>query len=252
MGVLCVLPARLRSDRLPSKLLKVVADRPLIEWSWRAAGRIGAFDAVWVATDSEEILDRVRAFGAEAVMTAPDHPSGTDRVAEAARRPAAQGFDVLVNYQADEPFTDPRAVRMAVQAVRDGATSIATVAAPIRTEAEWRDEAVVKVVVANDARALYFSRAPIPHPRGGVPSFDAEVSPKYLRHVGVYVYRRAALERWVSLEPTGLERIEKLEQLRALQAGLDIHVVVGPPTEPGIDVPGDLERAERLLTASHG
>lgn len=247
MTVLCVLPARLGSRRIPRKPLQPIAGRPLVEWSWRAATRIEVFDAVWVATDSEEIAERVRGFGGTAVLTRADHPSGTDRVAEVAARPEALRFDVVVNVQADEPFLDPDAVTAAVEAVTEGRAEVATVAVPIRDVEEWRSPSVVKVVRAEDGTALYFSRAPVPRPRDGEPELGRGAGSPYLRHVGVYVTTRAALERWTAAPPSPLERIERLEQLRALEAGLRITVTVGGAGAPGVDVPADLERAARRL-----
>lgn len=246
-SVLCVLPARIGSERLPRKPLHVLAGRTLVEWSWRAARRVEAFDEVWVATDAEEIAARVRDFGGHAVLTRADHASGTDRVAEAAASPRARGHDIVVNFQADEPFADPAAVGRAVELVRRAGAPAATVAAPVGSAEEWRSAGVVKVVTGAAGRALYFSRAPIPHPREGPVRFGTEPSTPYLRHVGVYAFRREVLERWVALPPSRLERLERLEQLRALENGIEIRVAVGPPTPPGVDAPEDAERAERLL-----
>ena len=248
MTVLCVLPARISSERIPRKPLREIAGHPLVEWSWRAARRVGAFDEIWIATDSEEVVEAAGGFGARAVLTSPDHPSGTDRVAEAAARPEALRHDVVVNFQADEPFLEPDPVASAVAAVRSGSADIATLAAPVEDEASWRSESVVKVVRDGAGRALYFSRAPIPHRRGGVPDLP-DPRGRYLRHVGTYVFRREALERWTELAPSPLEELERLEQLRALEAGLRIRVIEGPPTEPGVDEPGDLRRAERILSS---
>lgn len=250
MTVLCVLPARLSSERIPNKPLQALAGRPLVEWTWRAASEIDAFAEVVVATDASEVAERVRGFGGRAVLTSPGHPSGTDRVAEVAR--GAHGYDIVVNFQADEPFVDPGSVRRAVDAVRHGRAPVATLAAPIGSREEWTSEATVKVARARDGRALYFSRAPIPWPRGRSPSFPPAEEGTFLRHVGVYVWERAALGRWAEGEPSSLERVERLEQLRALEAGLPIHVVVGPATEAGIDEPEDLERAEALLASGEG
>lgn len=247
MTVLCVLPARLGSRRIPHKPLQLLAGRPLVEWSWRAASRIETFDAVWVATDSEKVARCVRAFGGTALLTRADHPSGTDRVAEVAARPEARAFDVLVNCQADEPFLDEEAVSRAVAIVAEGAAPLATVAIPIEDVEEWRSPSVVKVVTAADGSALYFSRAPIPCPREGEPAFGDAAEGPFLRHTGVYVFTRAALERWTTLPPSRLERTENLEQLRALEAGLRIAVVVGTASGPGVDVPADLARAQRWL-----
>jgi 3-deoxy-manno-octulosonate cytidylyltransferase (CMP-KDO synthetase) len=247
MTVLCVLPARLGSRRIPRKLLQPIAGRPLIEWSWRSASRVPAFDEVLVATDSPEIASRVRAFGGRALLTSPEHRSGTDRVAEVAAHPEVGSFETIVNYQADEPFVDEDAVTGAVEAVTSGRADIATVAAPIGDLEEWRSPSVVKVVAASDGTALYFSRAPVPHPRDGVPELGQGPQSSYLRHVGVYVFARGALERWTELPPSRLERIERLEQLRALEAGFRIAVVVGGPAERGVDVPEDVVRVERRL-----
>lgn len=252
MPVLCVLPARLRSERIPEKPLQEIAGRPLVEWGWRAASRVPGFDEVWVATDAEEVAAAVRGFGGRAVLTDPGHASGTDRVAEVAASPAAQGFDIVVNFQADELFVPPAPVERAVAAVRAGRAPVATLAAPIRSEAEWRAEGVVKVVRGSGGRALYFSRAPVPHPRGGTPDLGEGADPVFLRHVGVYAFSREGLARWVALGPSRVEAVERLEQLRALEGGLPIHVVVGPPAEPGVDEPGDLERAARILREPSG
>ena len=246
MTVLCVLPARLGSERIPRKPLQTIAGRPLVEWSWRAARAVPGIDVVVVATDSEEIAAAVADFGGEFRLTSGSHVSGTDRVAEVAAESAA---DIVVNFQADEPFLRADAVEAAVEAVRRGPREIATLAAPIGGEAEWRSPAVVKVARAADGRALYFSRAPIPHPRLGQPEWDAADGP-WLRHVGLYVYTREALERWVALPPSPLERVERLEQLRALEAGLEIEVCVVEPGHPGVDVPEDIARADRLLRAN--
>ena len=182
-------------------------------------------------------------------MTSGECLSGTDRVAEVARRDEAQKYDFVVNFQADEPFVDPGAVGLAVGAVRDGVAPVSTVAAPIRSADEWESEAVVKVAVTERGNALYFSRAGIPHPRGEPPRFDDGRDTRFLRHVGIYASSREALQLWAGAAPTRLERIEHLEQLRALERGLSIHVGSGPATEPGVDVPKDLERAAPLLGA---
>lgn len=243
MAVVCVLPARLASERLPRKPLQRLADRPLIEWSWLAAMRVPGVHRVIVATDSEEVAAAVDGFGGEAVLTHAHHPSGTDRVAEVA---ASLDADVIVNFQADEPFLRPSAVAAAVSAVAAGAP-IATLACAINTDDEWSSPDIVKVARAESGNALYFSRSTIPYDRGrgGRPALG-----EALRHVGLYAYTREALARWVALEPSALERTEKLEQLRPLEAGLDIHVCVTDPMPPGIDVPTDLGRAEALLRAS--
>ncbi|HKP75679.1 MAG TPA: 3-deoxy-manno-octulosonate cytidylyltransferase [Longimicrobiaceae bacterium] len=241
--VLGVIPARLGSSRLPRKPLHPIAGRPLIEWVWRRARACGVFDALVIATDSPEVEASARAFGAAAVLTRAEHPSGTDRVAEVARREEWRGYPVIVNVQGDEPFVSADHLRAAVGLVRDG-WDVGTVAAPIASAEEWREPAVVKVARGDDGRALYFTRAPVPHPRDAEPDFATGA---YLRHVGIYAYAREALLRWVSLPEGALERIEKLEQLRALAAGLRIGVAVGERAEGGVDTPADAARAERIL-----
>lgn len=253
-----------------------MAGRPLVEWSWRSARRVPEFDEVWVATDSAEVAETVRGFGGTAVPTEASHASGTDRVAEAAGLPRARSHPVVVNYQADEPFLPAAAVGRAVRAVAEGDAGVATLACPLRDEEAWRSTSVVKVVCDAAGDALYFSRAPVPRPRDGSPDWseapgdaDAGADPTggepgrrrgpggpadgwpYLRHAGLYAFRRDALERWTSLPPSRLERVERLEQLRALEAGMDVRVVTAPPSPPGVDVPGDLERAERILEQRH-
>lgn len=247
-----VIPARMRSQRLPGKPIVRIAGRPLIEWVWRRVVA-DAPRAHWVvATDSEAVAEAVRGFGGAVVMTRDDHLSGTDRVAEAAARPEFRSYDVIVNVQGDEPLLPDGAVESAVRLVVSGGYDVGTVAVPIRSPEEWRDAAVVKVVVAADGSALYFSRAPIPFLREGSPRPEDFASRAFLRHVGLYAFRRPALERWVTLEPAPLERIEALEQLRALAAGLRIGVCVLEGGEPGVDRPEDIARVEPRLNAREG
>ncbi|MYA32783.1 MAG: 3-deoxy-manno-octulosonate cytidylyltransferase [Gemmatimonadales bacterium] len=241
MGVICVLPARISSTRISRKPLQPLAGRTLLEWCWRAASAIRAFDRIVIATDNDEIEGCARGFDAEVVRTRPDHLSGTDRVDEAADLLGAAEDDVVVNFQADEPFVDGGAVEGAVRSARE----VATIAAPIRGDHEWRSPAVVKVARAADGRALYFSRSPIPFTRDASP----DGTRGRLRHVGVYACRRSALKRWAALPESALERAERLEQLRALEAGMRIHVELGPWTEPGVDLPADIARAERVLSS---
>ena len=243
-----------RGDPRPSRLQptspKTTAPArrpPLVEWVWRRARDTGLFDRLVVATDSAEVADAAAAFGALVEMTDTAHPSGTDRVAEVAAREPNQGFGVIVNVQGDEPFIGRAQIEPAVRAVRDEGWATATVAAQLRTIAEWRDPAVVKVVRDDAGGAMLFSRAAIPHPRDGTPSDEQIACGPYLRHVGLYVYQRDALFRWVALPEAELERIERLEQLRALAAGLPMAVRVVKPAPGGVDTPEDAERAEHLL-----
>jgi 3-deoxy-manno-octulosonate cytidylyltransferase (CMP-KDO synthetase) len=242
--VLAVIPARLASTRLQRKPLYPIAGRPLVEWVWRRAMGFDVFDAVVVATDSAEVAGVCRAFGADARMTAADHPSGTDRIAELLADPAFAGYDVIVNVQGDEPFLSQSHAEAAVALVRDQGWEVGTVATPIASRDEWLEPAVVKVVRGDDGGALLFTRAAVPHPRDAEPDF---ASGAYLRHVGLYVYRRDALLRWVALPESPLERTEKLEQLRALAAGIRIGVALGEAAPGGVDTPADAARAEQII-----
>lgn len=246
--ILGVIPARIGSERLPRKPLYPLAGRPLIEWVWKRAQSFPVLDAVVVATDSEEIAAVCRAAGAAVELTSADHPSGTDRIAEVVSRSAYDGFDVIVNIQGDEPFVAEEQVALAAELVAAG-WAVGTVATPVRTLEAWRNPAVVKVVRRDDGGALYFSRAPIPHRREGEPT-PAELSgPRYLRHLGVYAYSPEALARWVALPAGELEQIERLEQLRALGAGLGIGVALVDGGEGGVDTQEDARRAEERLLA---
>lgn len=242
--VLGVIPARLGSARLPRKPLHPIAGRPLIEWVWRRAAASGVFDQMVVATDSAEVAEAARGFGARVEMTAEHHPSGTDRVAEVARRGEWREFPVIVNVQGDEPFVRADHLAAAVELVCGGGWDVGTVATPIASADEWLAPSVVKVVRGGDGGALLFTRAPVPHPRDAEPDFSTGA---YLRHVGVYAYTRQALLRWVALPEGELERLEKLEQLRALAAGMRIGVAVGEPAQGGVDTPADAARAEQDL-----
>lgn len=247
--VLAVIPARLGSERLPRKPLYPLAGRPLVEWVWRRVTRIDLLTRAVVATDSEEIAEACRAFGAPVELTSSGHASGTDRVAEVAARPAYAGADVIVNVQGDEPFVSEEAVVRSAELVLDG-WDVGTVAAPVGSVESWRDAGVVKVVRGDDGAALYFTRAPVPHFRGGEPDAEQLGGQDYLRHVGVYAYAPDALRRWVALPEGRLERLERLEQLRPLAAGLQIGVERIEPIEGGVDTEADARRAEARLIAS--
>jgi 3-deoxy-manno-octulosonate cytidylyltransferase (CMP-KDO synthetase) len=250
-GVLGVIPARLASERLPRKPLIDLAGRPLIEWVWRRALGTGLFERLVVATDSAEVAEVARAFGAEVAMTRADHPSGTDRVAEVAREAAYAGFGTVVNVQGDEPFVRRDHLEAALALVRGGGWEVGTVAAPIASAAELRDPSAVKVVRGDDGGALYFSRAAVPHLRGREPGPEDFAAGLHLRHVGVYACTREALLRWVALPEGALERAERLEQLRPLAAGIRIGVAVGAPAEGGVDTPDDARRAARILSETY-
>jgi 3-deoxy-manno-octulosonate cytidylyltransferase (CMP-KDO synthetase) len=235
--VVGIIPARLQSSRLPRKLLLDETGKPLIQYTWEAASRAVSLDEVIVATDSEQIAETVRGFGGRAEMTG-DHPSGTDRIAEFARR-CCRDAEILVNIQGDEPEIDPAQIDSLVKLLIDNPESqMATLATPIAGIADRDDPSCVKVVCAADGRALYFSRAPIPFVRD-------DVSPplgSWLLHLGIYAYRRDFLLRLTELPPSRLEQLEKLEQLRALEAGASIQVGIVDHRAVGIDTPEDYAR----------
>jgi 3-deoxy-manno-octulosonate cytidylyltransferase (CMP-KDO synthetase) len=236
-----VLPARYGSTRFPGKPLATIAGRPLIEWVHRRALSIEGASAVLVATDDERIAEAVNGFGGRLAMTSADHKTGTDRVAEVAR---ALEEDVIVNLQGDEPVFDPAMVEAMVEGLgMNNEWDIATACHAIGDRSEFENANVVKVVVASDGRALYFSRAPIPN--GALDSEEARA----MRHVGVYAFRRQALSRFASLERTPLEKSERLEQLRALENGMCIGVIETERQTVGVDVPGDLKNVEKLLSS---
>jgi 3-deoxy-manno-octulosonate cytidylyltransferase (CMP-KDO synthetase) len=237
---LVLIPARMASTRLPGKPLLDIAGLPMIVHVLRRAeaARIGR---VAVATDTAEIAEVVKAHGGEAVMTRADHPSGSDRIFEALGHLDPDGrAEIVVNLQGDFPTIQTDNIAAVLGPLADPAVDIATLAAQIHTEEEATNPNVVKVVGSplgpNRMRALYFTRATAPHGDG----------PRY-HHIGLYAYRRAALERFVSLPPSTLERQEMLEQLRALEAGMRIDVTVVDTVPRGVDTPPDLETARRML-----
>jgi 3-deoxy-manno-octulosonate cytidylyltransferase (CMP-KDO synthetase) len=241
-----IIPVRWASTRLPGKALAEVAGRPMICHVAERTRRAAGLGRVIVATDDERIRAAAAASGAEVVMTRPDHASGTDRLAEVARTLEAS---VVINVQGDLPLLDPGMVeRLAARMRQEPALPMATLATPIADEGEWRSPHVVKVVCARDGRALYFSRAPVPHDRDGVRGAGDVLG---WRHVGLYAYRRDVLLRLAALPPSPLEQCEKLEQLRALEHGIAIGVVEWTAAEPVIEV-DTAEDLERARAAANG
>jgi 3-deoxy-manno-octulosonate cytidylyltransferase (CMP-KDO synthetase) len=246
--VLGIVPARLASTRLPRKPLYPLLGRPLIEWVWRRVEAMTVLDHAVVATDSPEVAEVCRALGAPVELTSPDHPSGTDRVAEVADRPAYRGFDFVANVQGDEPLLKEGHLSAAIQLVRESGWQVGTCATPLLTEEARKDPSAVKVARASSGRALYFSRASIPYKRDGKPEPEELEREPFLRHIGLYAYTRDALADWVALAPSRLEQLEMLEQLRPLEAGLRIGVAVVGAADPGVDTPADALRMEEKLT----
>ena len=232
-----VIPARIGSTRLPRKVLRELAGRPMVEWVWRAAAGSGLMDPVVVATDSDEVADVCRARGVPVTLTSSTCTSGSDRVREVARQIDA---DIYVNIQGDEPTLTPAFFLPLLELFERPEVQVATLA--VRCPAvDIGNPNAVKVVTALDGKALYFSRATIPHDR------DQQGFAGYRKHLGIYAYRKAALERFAELPPGWLESVEKLEQLRLLEAGIDIYVANAPADTIGVDTEEDLERAETAL-----
>ena len=241
MPVLAVIPARLGATRLHRKPLRLLGGEALVVRVWERVRELAVAERCVVATDSPEVAAIARAAGAEVRLTRDDHPSGTDRVAEVAAAPEFAAYRTIVNVQGDEPFIAAAAIRGAAELVGSGRYSLGTAAAPCPPDAIASPD-VVKVVAADDGRALYFSRAGIPFLRdpsdGGVRTGLAR------QHIGVYAYAREALLRWVALPPHPLELVERLEQLRPLAAGIPIGVaLIAEDPHPGIDTEADLSAA---------
>jgi 3-deoxy-manno-octulosonate cytidylyltransferase (CMP-KDO synthetase) len=240
--VIAIIPARFESTRLPGKPLADIDGKPMIQHVYERTAASDGVERVLVATDDERVRRAVLAFGGEAVMTAASHASGTDRIAEVA---SGLDDDIVVNVQGDLPALDPGMVSRAVAPMRaDASLPMCTLSTAIRDEDEWRNPNVVKVVVGADGGALYFSRSPVPHHRDGPPASGVLGQ----RHIGLYVYRREFLLAFARLQPTPLERAERLEQLRALERGFRIRVVEVEEAAIEVDTPQDLERARSLAS----
>ena len=240
------IPARYAASRLPGKPLRLIGGEPMVLHVARRAMAAGAREA-WVATDDLRIAEALQGSGVQVAMTSPDHASGTDRLAECSRIAGWADDTIVVNLQGDEPFAPADGLACVARTVADSGAGIATLAAPIDDIEILLDPNAVKVVLAANGDALYFSRAPVPWPRDAF-ARDRTAMPqgRWLRHIGIYGYRVSALRAFAALSPGTLERTESLEQLRALEAGWRIAVALAPsPFPPGVDTPEDLARAER-------
>ena len=244
---LTVIPARLHSTRLPRKLLLRDTGKTLLQHTYEAACTARLPDRICVATDHDEIARVVHSFGGDVVMTDPAAPSGTDRVAEAVR--SLPPADVIVNVQGDEPEIRGESIDLAVKLLAwNPSAQMSTLATPIRDIDQLLDPACVKVVTSSAGAALYFSRSPIPHVRDGFDEALLEGN-TFLQHIGLYAYRREFLLRLSQLPPSPLEQLEKLEQLRVLEAGHTIQVGVVAEKSIGIDTPEDYRRFVRQRAA---
>jgi len=243
MRIAIGIPARFESTRFPGKPLAILAGKPMIAHVIERA-KAANVGEIYVATDHEGVADVAREYGAIVAMTRADHNSGTERLAEAMRE---IDCDVVINVQGDEPLIDPEAIRAVTEPFRhEHALSMATLAHPIKSDKDFNDPNVVKVVLGGKGHALYFSRAPIPFPRN--PGGIADTGP--LQHVGLYAYRKEFLLIYPGLSPCETEQAESLEQLRVLHHGYSIAVNVGDFTCIGVDTPEDLIRAETLISNS--
>jgi 3-deoxy-manno-octulosonate cytidylyltransferase (CMP-KDO synthetase) len=235
-----IIPARWSSTRFPGKPLHPIANKPLLRRVWERCVRARQLNAVIIATDDMRIAKAAFDWGAEVAMTSKNHQSGTDRVAEVVRR--ARQFDFILNIQGDEPLTEPALLNRFVETLRsDPKIDIVTAAHPFANAAEAASPHQVKVIIDLRGNALYFSRYAIPFPR------NRSVAIRYLRHQGIYGFRRNALLDFVRWKSTPLERAESLEQLRALENGVKVHVLLTKHGSPGVDTPADAKALERKL-----
>jgi 3-deoxy-manno-octulosonate cytidylyltransferase (CMP-KDO synthetase) len=236
MKTIAVIPARLASTRLPRKVLREIAGKPLVGWVYEAVRASPLLSDVLIATDSEEILETCRKHGWKAQMTLASHRSGTERVHEISNSVTA---DVYINVQGDEPLVHSEQIATLIEVMKDPAVQVGTVKTPCPPE-EIRNPNAVKVVTIPGGRALYFSRATIPFDRDNT-------GPRYFKHLGLYAYRKSALDLFVSKPESTLEKSERLEQLRFLENGIPIYVGETPHDSVGVDTEEDLQRAAEIL-----
>ena len=235
-----IIPARWSSTRFPGKPLHLIGNKPLLRHVWECCRRAKKLDAVIIATDDVRIAKAAFDWGAEVAMTSPKHQSGTDRIAEVVRK--TRRFDFIINIQGDEPLTEPALLDRFVDTLRSNRKiDIVTAAHPFTNAAQASSPHQVKVIVDVQSNALYFSRYAIPFPR------NRAIPITYLRHQGIYGFRRRALLDFVRWKPTPLERAESLEQLRALENGVKVHVLVTKHGSPGVDTPADAKALEQKL-----
>lgn len=251
MSAIVIIPARYASTRFPGKPLALLKSLPVIQHVYQRAMQSRLADDVVVATDSETIFEKVQSFGGKSVLTAGDHASGTDRIAEVAR---LMNYDIIVNVQGDEPLIQSEMIDDVISVLDDPRASIGTLAFRIKDRREIVDPNVVKVVFNQDGFAFYFSRAPVPYHRDewtDLSQFTIHNSRfTVFKHIGIYSYRRDVLMHLSELPPSHLELIEKLEQLRALENGFAIKVKETVHETFGVDTPEDLERIEKCLNSS--
>lgn len=239
--LVAIIPARYGSSRFPGKVLAPLLGKPLIQWVWEQAQKVPGLEGLWVATDDARIEAGVEGFGGQALMTRSDHPSGSDRLAEAATLLKLAPEDIVINIQGDQPVFPPGLIgQLASLLQRDCTAVMATPARRLTDPEVARNPNIVKVVFDHRGRALYFSRSPLPYWRDGGKSY-------FFKHIGIYAYRVEFLQNFVTLPPGRWEAAEKLEQLRALEYGFPIHIVETEGDTLEVDTPEDLARVERYL-----
>lgn len=247
MKFVVVIPARYASTRLPAKPLLEIDKKPMIQWVYERALQSGA-EKVIVATDDKRIFDCVKGFGGEVCMTASTHQSGTERLAEVVEQYGFSADEIIVNVQGDEPLIPPSVIRQVAINLVSVDAPLATLAVPIKDEAEVFDPNVVKVVRDKAGYALYFSRAAIPWDREGFSENPVNIHALLKRHIGIYAYRAGFIKTYVNWAPSPLEQIESLEQLRVLWYGEKIHLDIAVETPPiGVDTPEDLDAIRALV-----
>ncbi len=246
-AVLAVIPARYDSSRFPGKPLVEIQGKPMIQWVWEQVQQCQRVTQTIVATDDNRIFQAVHSFGGQALMTSPDHPSGTDRVWEVAQQ--FPECDVIVNIQGDEPFMDPVVVDQAIEhSFNHPEADMVTLVTPFQSQQEWLNPNLVKAVLSQSNRALYFSRQSLPYYRDASEKDSSKASlagypaESCYRHLGFYLYRSSALAKFTQLDPSFLELAEKLEQLRALEADMRLDALIIESAPIGVDTPEDLER----------
>ncbi len=245
MAVHVIIPARYASSRFPGKLLADLGGKPVLQWTYEAAVQWSEADSVWVAAADERIAEAVKAFGGRVFLSEQNHESGTERCAEAAVALGLEG-ETIVNLQGDEPFVRSRQMQLLLQALA-GTADIASLCCPLLELDELLNPHCVKVVMSRSGRALYFSRAPIPHRREDAGNSACLPKGCCYKHLGLYAFRPGILPQLADLPPTPLERAEKLEQLRWLQHGFSIQMAETEEASIGIDTEGDLAKARKLI-----
>ena len=240
-----IIPARYASTRFPGKPLAMLGDKPMIQWVYDRASSL--FEHLLVATDDQRIYDAVERFGGKVQMTSPEHTSGTERCAEAAglyEQQMGLSFDHVVNIQGDEPLIQPEQLQTLIDCIQTPGTGIATLIRHLKEKEELKNPNVVKVVVDQSFRALYFSRAPIPFVRSSCAE-QKTTNIQFYTHIGLYAYRREVLEQVVKMPPSALEQAESLEQLRWMEHGITIRTAVTHLPSLGVDTPEDLEHIRK-------